>query len=417
MRAACSAIRPGSSSSSSKPRWAPRVSAPVSTVPLAAGDRLGADPHPGAVVAGQQAVGVGDRDLAPRLGVGGGELGDLAALAAGRARPARAAGPPCARPPPRREGARSAAALSPPPGASLARGARRAAPRRPRRRRARGRPGRDRRRGRSRWCRRSTTRTPAPSSAPDCTDSIRDSSIDIESPWRRSAKTSAKRPPLASARARTRSATAGSISSVMPWDASRQLDQASGGDEELGARGRVAGVVAAAPVRVIEAGEGLAGDAAAAHVGGGLVGVAGDPVEQHAVRLRRHQPSPPAGSARARSRRVERMSKNISEARAKRSVTATAARPSWRRAKTSPCSVATWTCSTGSPPARVGDLEAAPPRPRASDRGRRPRPARRPRRRGSRRLAGRVTSRSGRPAPPPRRRPERPRLWQRRPCE
>ena len=51
------------------------------------------------------------------------------------------------------------------------------------------------------------------------------------------------------------------------------------------------------------------------------------------------------------------MSKNISEARAKRSVTATAASPAWRRAKTSPCSVATWTCSTGSSPAAVGDRE------------------------------------------------------------
>ena len=44
----------------------------------------------------------------------------------------------------------------------------------------------------------STTRTPAPSSAPDWTDSIRDSSIASVWPRRRSAKSSAKRPPLAS---------------------------------------------------------------------------------------------------------------------------------------------------------------------------------------------------------------------------
>ena len=45
----------------------------------AAGDGLGADPGAGAIVAAEQAVGVGDGDLAPGLGVGGGELGDLAA--------------------------------------------------------------------------------------------------------------------------------------------------------------------------------------------------------------------------------------------------------------------------------------------------------------------------------------------------
>ena len=53
------------------------------------------------------------------------------------------------------------------------------------------------------------------------------------------------------------------------------------------------------------------------------------------------------------------MSKKSSEARAKRSVTATAARPAWRRAKTSPCSVAMWTCSTGSSPARSATSSSA----------------------------------------------------------
>ena len=53
------------------------------------------------------------------------------------------------------------------------------------------------------------------------------------------------------------------------------------------------------------------------------------------------------------------MSKKSSEASAKRSVTATAARPAWRRAKTSPCSVAMWTCSTGSSPARSATSSSA----------------------------------------------------------
>ncbi len=49
----------------------------------AAGDGLGADPHPGAIVAAEQAGGVGDRDLAPRLAVGGHRLRYLAAGRAG----------------------------------------------------------------------------------------------------------------------------------------------------------------------------------------------------------------------------------------------------------------------------------------------------------------------------------------------
>ena len=47
-----------------------------------AGDRLGADAGASAVVAAQQALGVGDGDLAAGLGVGGGELGYLGAAAA-----------------------------------------------------------------------------------------------------------------------------------------------------------------------------------------------------------------------------------------------------------------------------------------------------------------------------------------------
>ena len=43
---------------------------------------LGADPHAGAVVAGEEALGVGDADLAAHLGVGGRELGDLGTGAA-----------------------------------------------------------------------------------------------------------------------------------------------------------------------------------------------------------------------------------------------------------------------------------------------------------------------------------------------
>ena len=109
-RAACSAIAAGSSSSSSKPRWAPSVSTPVSTASprratawAPSRTRVRSSPL-------KQALGVGDRDLAARLGVGGGDLGDLAALRRGRARRARAAAPPCARPGRPRGGARSAAA-------------------------------------------------------------------------------------------------------------------------------------------------------------------------------------------------------------------------------------------------------------------------------------------------------------------
>ena len=53
------------------------------------------------------------------------------------------------------------------------------------------------------------------------------------------------------------------------------------------------------------------------------------------------------------------MSKKVSEASAKRSVTATAAKPSWRSAKTSPAWVATWICSTGSSPAASATRSSA----------------------------------------------------------
>ena len=67
--------------------------------------------------------------------------------------------------------------------------------------------------------------------------------------------------------------------------------------------------------------ERLAEMPAPAQVGGGLVGIAGDPVEQDAVRLGRHQePTRPRPARRS----AIRMSKIISEASVKRSVTATA---------------------------------------------------------------------------------------------
>jgi hypothetical protein len=53
------------------------------------------------------------------------------------------------------------------------------------------------------------------------------------------------------------------------------------------------------------------------------------------------------------------MSKSISEARAKRSVTVTATRPALRTAKTSPCSVAMWACSTGVPSAPSAAAKSA----------------------------------------------------------
>ena len=66
----------------------------------AAGDRLDADPGAGAIVAGEEPLGVGDRDLAPRLAVGGEHLRRPRRPRRGRARRARAGAPPCARPAP-----------------------------------------------------------------------------------------------------------------------------------------------------------------------------------------------------------------------------------------------------------------------------------------------------------------------------
>ena len=89
LRAACSAIAAGSPSKSSKPRWPPSVSAPVSTTsprratawaPIRT--RVRSSPA-------EQALRVGDRDLAAGLGVGGDELGDLAARAAARSSSSR----------------------------------------------------------------------------------------------------------------------------------------------------------------------------------------------------------------------------------------------------------------------------------------------------------------------------------------
>jgi len=48
-------------------------------------------------------------------------------------------------------------------------------------------------------------------------------------------------------------------------------------------------MIVAAAAGVVKAGEGPASGAATAHVGGGLVGVTADAVEQDAVRLRRHR--------------------------------------------------------------------------------------------------------------------------------
>src|SRR5262249_28553293 len=161
-----------------------------------------------------------------------------------------------------------------------------------------------------------------PSSAPDCTDSIRDSSIDIETPPRRSAKSSAKSPPEASARARTRSATPVSNSSGAPLNGfppAGHLDQPSRRDEQLGRGVGVFGMVDGAAAAEVEAGERPPRGAATAHVGGGLVGVARDAVEEDPVWLRRGQISSPAASSRSSAR----MSKSSSEARANRSVTAT----------------------------------------------------------------------------------------------
>ena len=82
MRAACSAISAGVVFEQLEAAvGAEGLGAGLDRV-AAAGDRLGAEPHAGAVVAAEEALGVGDGDLAAGLAVGGGELGDLAARGA-----------------------------------------------------------------------------------------------------------------------------------------------------------------------------------------------------------------------------------------------------------------------------------------------------------------------------------------------
>jgi len=65
------------------------------------------------------------------------------------------------------------------------------------------------------------------------------------------------------------------------------LDQAPGGDEQLPAQNRVGSLIAGMSALVVEASEGTAGDTTPAHVCGGLIGIAGDAIEQHAMWLRR----------------------------------------------------------------------------------------------------------------------------------
>ena len=159
---------------------------------------------------------------------------------------------------------------------------------------------------------------------------------------------------------------AGRSARVTPSAASRPPRSAARRRRTARPGGRVAGVVGGCARPGSRGGRRAAGDAAAAHVGGRLVGVAGDAVEQDAVRLRGISPRPvPA----ARSRRIERMSKNISEASAKRSVTATAA---GRRGAARRPRPARWRCGPARPaPRRPGRRpRAGPRRPRPSDRGR-----------------------------------------------
>ena len=183
---------------------------------VAAGDRLGADPGAGAVVAGEEAVGVGDRDLAPGLGVGGGELGDLVARAAAalvelaqQLRLARRRHIFGARP--RSAAARSTGRARQRPSARV----RLAAQRRG------GFVGGPLEVGRVEPVDVGEVGGGAVDDAdPGALLGARLDRLDPRlvdrhrGPPRRSAKTSAKRPPLARARARTRSATAGSSSSV-----------------------------------------------------------------------------------------------------------------------------------------------------------------------------------------------------------
>ncbi len=140
-----------------------------------------------------------------------------------------------------------------------------------------------------------TTRTPAPCSAPDWTDSTRDSSIAIAEPGAafgedlgEVAAGGERASEDALGDVRVDQALAHAFAFVPATSIRRPAATNSSAPESESA----AWSARAAP-RVIEAGEGPPGDAAAAHVGGGLVGVAGDPVEEDAVRLRRcHPPSP-----------------------------------------------------------------------------------------------------------------------------
>ena len=226
-------------------RRSPPVAAP--------GDRLGADPDPGAVVAAEEPrrswrprPGAGPRRRRPELGdLGAGgaaalvELAQQLRLALGGNLFGAAA--------------RSAAGPAPPPAAGAARRGRRAAPPPPRRRRARGRPGRARRRGRSRWCRRSTPgRRPPPRrrTGPTRSATRRSPSSGRRGVRRRPRRTRrrgeragerpARQPPDRSARLQARAHRFGSL---LPGD----LDQPAGGDEELAPGDGVGGVVAARP--------------------------------------------------------------------------------------------------------------------------------------------------------------------------
>src|SRR6188472_2262461 len=104
------------------------------------------------------------------------------------------------------------------------------------------------------------------------------------------------------------------------------------------------------PARIADAGKRPAPNPSATQIGAALLRVGADPVEEEAVRLLDH-PNPPASR-----RRASRRSQRTSDASENRSAMPIAVALSPRTAKSSPASIATWTCSasprTGSAAAR-----------------------------------------------------------------
>ena len=322
---------PAPSVTSSKPRWPPSVSKPVSTVPFRRATTCTPEPDPGAVVGGEPPLGVGDRDPAPALCVARLDLGDLAArgprrlvagakqlrlalggnLGGGRRRsPGAAACPPRSRALGSRRSPRVAAATAAAGPLQVAL--------RPARRRARssssrrGSPG-SRRRARRRAGRsRSATR--------------RSKARSRRGPRRTARRTRrhgrARASTTRSARLRLdqrRRVVPGHQLVPPPAHRARSIRLGGGGEQPAAARG-LGRVGRASPAQVVDARERLARRSAPAQEAGRLVRVGRDAAEDGALGF-----VASVATSRTKSRSTARMSKNISEASVKRSATATIA--------------------------------------------------------------------------------------------